>query len=139
MLQNFGEKNCKMDENMSKLLSETNKESIPMLMKSMRANGWSILESKGMTKSMTILVFHAGSQAPYSPIHNVRQGLDHYIVYVKHFAKQRQASHSFKCPCKLLPFFTFEYQVNSLPDPMPMPSSVDTHANCRLTTLGSCN
>jgi hypothetical protein len=39
-----------MDENMSKLLSETNKESIPMLMKSMRPNGWSILESKGMIK-----------------------------------------------------------------------------------------
>ncbi len=51
---------------MSKLLSETNKESIPMLMKSMRANGWCILESKGMIKSMTFLVFHAGSQAPYS-------------------------------------------------------------------------
>jgi hypothetical protein len=28
-----------MDENMSKLLSETTKESIPMLMKSMWANG----------------------------------------------------------------------------------------------------
>jgi hypothetical protein len=32
-------KNCTMDENMSKLLSETNKEFIPMLMKSMWANG----------------------------------------------------------------------------------------------------